>query len=387
MIRILSFLIVIASATLTIWMVMKNDGQIVIEWLDYYIETSFIFAVLLIFFCLLLSTILFNFIGYLSKLPTEFSGKLNEIKKKKLLLNLVDGFIAFESGDFDKAKAISKKLLPLDSNDFYEIITPIQNIFASKFIGVGDEKIYVDALENKKLHFWALKNIFASKFDQKKYSEALHYGEEAHKINPKIFAINKMLLDTYLNLAMWDKAINIINDLDDNSILDLAPYVKELFFIRAKEFEESENLASNLQILEKLAKKLPDDADVILHLAKIYGKIEDNKLALKFLEKSWKLAPSEEAAKLLLDIHRAEKIPTIIDKFNLLLSTNENNISAYLVLAEFLLTQNKLDEAKKIMLDLLTNHKPTAEIAKIMLKLEFKYSPSSSEIEKWLEKL
>ena len=48
--KTLNILFLFIAILFTVWMVVDNDGIVTIEWIDFQIETSFVFAILFILF-------------------------------------------------------------------------------------------------------------------------------------------------------------------------------------------------------------------------------------------------------------------------------------------------------------------------------------------------
>jgi uncharacterized membrane-anchored protein len=396
MIRLFSILTVISAVALTVWFVIQNDGQIVIEWLDYYIEISFFFAVMIIFFCLVLFTIFYNILSYLKRLPNEMTEKYHEKRNKQSLYTLIEGFGALALEDFDRAKSLNRKILSNIDDKQFRSMKPMATLLASgvsEAIGdeVSAEENYKSMLGNKNLHFVGLKKLFFLKHKQGKYSEALIYGEEAFDINHKIEPIKLLLLDIYKKLNMWEKAQKILKTFDNKfyktGILDINQEYKEIYIKYAEDLKNQNLIPDATNTLEKLHKRLPQDKEVAILLAKLYIETNQLKSAQNTIKHIWKYSQNKELAILYANSFKSETALKKITKLKDLIDSSPESYEGYIVLAEIMINENMLDKAQEVMEKLLEKHPVNSDIAIIMSKIETKSSAKPSEIYKWLEKI
>ena len=94
--------------SLLLWFV-GNDGNVSVNWLDYQIETSVAFALILAFCVVAILAIFINFISWLKDSPKKRKSKKAIIQKDKGLIAITQGFAAVASGDFEQAKKLTAK--------------------------------------------------------------------------------------------------------------------------------------------------------------------------------------------------------------------------------------------------------------------------------------
>jgi uncharacterized membrane-anchored protein len=256
---------------------------------------------------------------------------------------------------------------------------------------VSAEENYKSMLGNKNLHFVGLKKLFFLKHKQGKYSEALIYGEEAFDINHKIEPIKLLLLDIYKKLNMWEKAQKILKTFDNKfyktGILDINQEYKEIYIKYAEDLKNQNLIPDATNTLEKLHKRLPQDKEVAILLAKLYIETNQLKSAQNTIKHIWKYSQNKELAILYANSFKSETALKKITKLKDLIDSSPESYEGYIVLAEIMINENMLDKAQEVMEKLLEKHPVNSDIAIIMSKIETKSSAKPSEIYKWLEKI
>lgn len=394
MIRIFKTFILLSAIFMTVWFIIQNDGQVSIAWFDYKLETSFIFAIIVLLFLLLLFSMIINIFSFIRKLPNRVTGKYYQIKSRKKHSILLDGISAILFGDINKAEAISAKIITQDNPEENE--SDLLYILMTAFIYSKTKKnqlainLYKKLYRNNKEFLFCIRGIIENSIELGNFAEAQEYAEEFYKNHHNNDWIKIKLLQIYKHQHLWKKAEKILNKIDQNAAsnmnIDIKSEYQTIYLSHAKTLNATGDFDEAVDELEKLM-KIVLNKDAILFLASLYAKINKPKLAIQVIEKGWKESPQREYLEFIIKALSEEKFEKIHLKLKELIDIHPGHYIGFVLTAKFLISNNKFEEANQLMSKLLEFHQPNSEIAKIMIMIELHYNAKSQIINQWIEKL
>jgi len=123
---------------------------------------------------------------------------------KKALLGLADSYRGLK--DWDKALEFWFEVLKIDPND-YLVTTRIADAYRKKNDYINAEKYYLMSLDMNPKNKFALMGIGDLYYKNKKFNKALEYWKTLLEINPKFINILTMVGNIYRTWKQFDKAI------------------------------------------------------------------------------------------------------------------------------------------------------------------------------------
>jgi uncharacterized membrane-anchored protein len=248
---------IIAAITSTI--LIRYDGQILINWQNYQIKLSLLIGICLLVALFIIFYLGLNIIfGFKNKLKS-FSYFLKTRNIQHNLNNLKQAFILSASGDFSKAK----KLINSD------IDQPISNLLTLQI--AQNSKDYNTAipllntmLEDTETKLLAYQGLININIQQQKFQEALLLAEQAYKKYSSSPLLLKLLYEIHLSLKNYHKSLNFFNKYSNEANID--SYQKnitkaQLLNLIAKEYLSNNQLSKALKSYQNSVELNPNDLE------------------------------------------------------------------------------------------------------------------------------
>jgi len=262
MFRLFTIFLLLLVSIVTLILVYKYDGVILIDWLDYNLEISLTFALLILSFCFLVISILSSILTNIKNLVVNFRKSFYKYQKKRAYHNILSCYNAIYHNDKKKILQYKKKLYDFSqkhqSDELYEMAI-ICYAQASNII-IDSEKernFFITLLNDIRFEKIALKYIIEKNIAEKKYNEALIYIEQFTYFYSGEGWFNDARCTVFIELSMFVEAKQILKliksdeTVDSNYIRDLyqklyLQYTNELFL--KGEFKQ---ITKELEILQK----------------------------------------------------------------------------------------------------------------------------------------
>jgi len=395
---IIFFILFLTALSGVIWSPISDNGQIIIEWLDYHLEISVILVTLSLLCLCFLAFYLTYFFIFLKNIPSSLKKYYQEKQDHDDLITIINGFSAIYREDLAEAKTIIKKLKAIQNHQQSQLLAPVALILNAQYyenkVGKDEEPIldesYKDLLKFEETKFIGLKGLINLRMKQKLYQEAAIYAEKAYELKPKTTWLLKALIEIYTILGKHEKAEQMIKksasydfiDKNEEQNLLLNSYVSNANYYITHQQEESA-----IAFLEKALKIDPAFDKALYPLARILAQESNKKAAHKLIEKAWKKSPSLALAKFLLSIFHEYPVNKKMVLLKDLISSTPNSREGYLALAEFYTLEDMLPQARETMDKLLSLYAPDSQISKLMALIEAKAQNNHTVIINWLNKL
>lgn len=395
--RIIIFVLFLASILGAAWLTLGNENNMIsIEILNYHIDLSIILAIAFLFLFITTITLVIYFLSFLFNAPSSIKKHFQEKQNQQDLILLLNGFSHLHQDNLPNTKQLLKKITSHKDETHLQNLKPIISLLITQlnYIIYNEnptneelEDSLLNLLQYEEMKLTALKGLITIRMDKHRYYDALIYAEKAFGMDPKLPWLINYLIKIYTELGLYDKAENIINKAysydfikktELNSLLAKNFYGHAVYLISSSESEKA------IKALEKSLKIDPSYYDAVLTLI---GLQEEQKLVYKYIEKAWKIKPSLELAKLMLNCSNHETLNKRVKLLEGLINCNPEAKEGYLVLAELYLEEKMIDYAKKTMNKLLTLHAPDFYTCKLMAIIEASAHSSHSIIINWLNKL
>jgi len=394
MFRIFIWLTIIVALVLLVYFI-HDDGLVTVEFLGYYIESSFLFAAFSLVTVAVISAYIFYIIILLKNLPEKISASYEEKKIKTMLTNLVEGFSSLTIGDLHKVRKTSKEVSKLEKKEYAKFIEPVILIFKAEVannLGNDDEleKIALTMMSNTDLEQIALKYLVFLYNKQQKYSDALMYAERAYNINHKASWIVLALIELYIKHKLWNRAENMIKNALEYSFKSTEELESQLIFVLiniAKDAKSEKNYDLYLKTLKKIEKIDIANLEALNMRIKYLIEVGEEQELSKIIFEAWKKDQKRELIDILLKATENKTIDERLEYLGKLKKIHPESEEVYIEIINLLLEKNMLEEASGFANELLSKCPVTPRVAKIMVLLGIKNHYDYDELLKWSNRL
>ena len=307
MIRAMFFLLFLVVFFTTILFFSQNDGQIIIDWMDYRIQTSVAFASLVLIIIIILGTFFLQTILWIKSAPKRYRKIMKERKLNRGILALTRGFAAIAAGDKKQAHELSKRA----SNNLDNM--PLAKLLAAQTAQLEGNRYlaneyYTAMLGDKETEIIAIKGLLIEAKQANDLAKALFLAEKAYKLRPDAQWVILLLIDLYKKLKKWPKAIVILRVAAKRKIISRFDADRAIGLISLAQYQEKLSIADEHQdkYLKIAYKLLPDFSPIFSAYANMLVKKEKINKALKILEKQWSICPHPEIASIYMAIYSGE---------------------------------------------------------------------------------
>jgi len=370
MTRALFFLLFLTAVALTsVWFI-ENDGQVVVEWMGYRIQTSIAFAILFVIIIIVTSTLFLQALLWIKSAPKRYRKKVKDRKFNRGISALTQGFAAIAAGDKKQARSLSARASSNLEN------MPLTKLLAAQTAQLeGNRELarehYTAMLENKETEIIAIKGLLIEAKQDEDLAKALFLAEKAYKLRPDADWVILILLDLYKKLKKWPEAIDIvavalkqkiINRIDADKIIGLISFARYQEMLWSSEKERDD-------CLKYAYKLLPDFIPVVAAYAKILLEKGEIKKASKILEKHWRISPHPDIASVYMEIYSDDTDENRLEKAEYLLQLSGGHPEGRALVANCALEARQLGKARHHLQTALTFGE-TKAVCNMMAELE-----------------
>lgn len=389
--RIILLLFILISILGMIYFPFNINDLVIIEWIDYHLEISPLFAISAFIIIFIITYIITYFFIFLKNIPKSLHKYYQEKQNHDDLILMLEASFALSHKDPSRIKNILKKIIAAQNHPqmlsikpqallcithLYEFLNDIDELYEEPL-----EESYQSLLTQKETRFIGLKGLTSSRLDSKRYHEALTYAEKAFNLDSKDGDIIRSLIDIYSNLEEYEKAEKLIKKYKDSALL-IKNYIAHANYLITQS-----DVDNAISLLEKAIKIDPANYEAVTNLARLYTQDDNKKSAYKIIEKAWKKDPSVDLAKFMINIFYDYNLDKKVQLLEKLINLSPKVKDGYLALAELYIEENMIPQARKIMDNLLALYPPDFYMSKIMSLIETKDQNNHSVILNWLNKL
>lgn len=384
MIKWLILIILILAVSFAGYGLIINDGKIIIKWLDYQVESSFIFFILSLFIIIFIGSWLLKLIKMVFYAPKNILNKWQDFRRKTNIENLVESYQALEIGNL---KQVSKNL-NFDDPELKPLY-PLKLILDAHIAqDDGNEEKLASIAEKLKIDhktsLVALKLQTELLVKKGNYDEALQLLLESYKNNNKSTWFNITLLEIYQLTENWEQAYLLIKNISPKEVGRIN-YKKKFFkisFNYGKFLINSNRFDEAIFVLEQAYNIQPTNSDLLEILINLYINQNKAKKAAKLIESCY-----GESMEKYISLVYGPNDNKIFDKFEQFIKITPSNYLLMLFAAEYALKNSYIEIAKKY-LDILTSHDfEHPKLYQLLALFEAKINYNNHKILSYLEKM
>lgn len=301
---ILFFLLAAVIAWVGAWLA-DHPGNVVIDWLDWRIETSFSVLFVAALMLCAAAILLFEAGRWLFGLPR----RVRERRARTRILDgyraLTTGLVAAAAGDPAAARHFAKRAGRLlgDSEPSLHLLE------AQRAQLEGDEeqalRQFQAMLKISETELLGLRGLLAHAIKAGDYADALELARRAYRRNPTTPWVLVTLFDLLTRLGEWQEALQVLIQMADLKLVPREVARRRraiLYMMLAEEAERSERRDEALRHLKRAFQLAPGFAPIAVRLARFAVATGRPRLARRVLERCWKIEAHPDVARAYLQL-------------------------------------------------------------------------------------
>jgi HemY protein len=385
--RVLVWFVVAAVVMLgAVWLA-ERPGTLTAEWRGWRIDTSVGVVLVAILLLMLLGIALWLTYRSIIGAPGALLEGWGDSRKRRGYRELTQGLAAAAAGDGVEARKHARKAEALLSEPALTLLLSAQ---AAQLTGDRDgaKKAFDAMLKDEQMAFLGLRGLIAQSLRDGDQVRALDYAERAFKMRPQTPWVVHSLFDMQAQIGEWKEAQATLDAGVRTKVIsqNKSRTLRALLLVERSRTSEANGLDGEALALAREAFGLaPERIAVASRLAEMQIKTNDNRRAMKTLERTWALAPHPDLATLYLkaaDESDPLKRIAIVRK---LAEQKPDDLESQLVLAQAALDASLWGEARRY-LETAGGANPPVRVCRLMADIEERAHADQAKIHEWLAK-
>ena len=387
MIRLLIFLIVMAAAAAGFAWIADRPGDIALTVMGQRYETSLAVGALAVFLFAIAFTLLWSVLSFVLRLPSLMSIAARARRRNKGYAALTRGMVAAGAGDtrlaIKSAEAAQKYL-----GD--EPLTLLLRAQAAQLNGDRSqaERLFARMVEVPETRVLGLRGLHLEAQRRGDDAGAHHYAEQAQRIAPLAWA-GQAVLDHYTAAHDWTHALATVEANLAQRVIDKDLARRQRAVLQtaiARELPEAQNDEA-LRLAREAADLAPDLVPATALAARLLARRGDIRKATRLIEKSWKLAPHPDLARIYLDVRSGDSSAERLTRAKTLAALMPDDIESQLVIARAAMDARDISLARQTLEPLVnTETRPSARLCVLMAELEELDGGKQGLVREWLSR-
>jgi len=385
MIRLLTFLVLLAVAAAGFAWVADRPGEVSIIWLGQQYETSVAVALLGVLLTAIALTIFWGFLRFVLRIPSLMSIAARARRRNKGYEALSRGMVAAGAGDSAlalRAASAAEKHLGEDG------LTLLLRAQAAQLAGdrAGTERAFARMVDRPDTRVLGLRGLHVEARRRGDASSAHHYAEQAHRIAPVSWA-GQALLDHHSSVQDWTRALAMVeSNLAQRSIDKPTARRQRAVLQTAVALDlPAQDAAEALRLAKEAAELAPDLSPAAALAARLLAKRGDLRKASRLIETSWKVQPHPDLAEVYLDLRPGDSTQDRLARAKTLAKVAPLDPESALCMARAAIDAREFAFARSTLQPLIEGGaRPTARMCLLMADLEEMDGAAEGKVREWL---
>ena len=299
MVRIFSFLVLLAAVALGAAWVADQSGVVVLSWNGWRAETSLPVLALIVLVVVVAAMLVWSIVRAFWKAPARLRRHHHEKRRAKARHAITQGLIAVGTGDSFAAHRHAGTAKRLAENDPLVLLLQAQT---AQLEGdrPGAQHAFHAMAEREDMRLLGLRGLFIEAQRNDDPYTAVAMAEEALKIAPSSPWASHAVLGFRCAQGDWDGALVLLDNNKAAGLIDTAPYRRQrgvLLTARALALEERDRDLSRKSAMEAI-KFAPQLVPAAVLAAKFYSEDNQVRRAMRTIEVAWNANPHPDLAEL-----------------------------------------------------------------------------------------
>jgi HemY protein len=369
MVRIFSFLILLAVVALGAAWVADQSGGVVLSWNGWRAETSLPVLVLVILILAIAAMLVWTIVRAFWKAPARLRRRRHEKRHAKARHAITQGLIAVGTGDALIAHRHAGTAKRLAEHDPLTLLLQAQT---AQLEGdrAGAQHAFHAMAERKDMRLLGLRGLFIEAQRNDDLHTAVATAEEALKIAPNSPWASHAVLGFRCAQSDWDGALALLDANKAAGLIENAPYRRQrgvLLTARALELEERDRDLARKSAMEAI-KFAPQLVPAAVLAAKFYSEDNQVRRAMRTIEVAWNANPHPDLAEAYAHVRLGDSARERLARVELLAQKMPDHRESRLAVARAAIEASEFDRAREALAPLLAT--PTQRVALLMAELE-----------------
>jgi len=369
MVRIFSFLILLAAVALGAAWVADQNGGVVLSWNGWRAETSLPVLALIVLILIVAAMLAWSIIRAIWKTPARLRHHRREKREAKARHAITQGLIAVGTGDSFAAHRHAGTAKRLAEHDPLVLLLQAQ---AAQLEGdrASAQHAFHAMAERKDMRLLGLRGLFIEAQRSDDLHTAVAMAEEALKIAPSSPWASHAVLGFRCAQSDWDGALALLDSNYSASLIETAPYRRQrgvLLTARALSLEERDRDASRKSAMEAV-KFAPQLVPAAVLAAKFYSEDNQVRRAMRAIEAAWNANPHPDLADAYAHVRLGDSARERLARVEMLAQKMPEDRESRLAVARAAIEASEFDRARAALAPLIAA--PTQRVALLMAELE-----------------
>ena len=381
MIQVVLFLITVALAAAGFVWIADRPGDVLITWMGYRIETSFMVALLAVAALVVVAMIVWSAARAILRSPDQVSLFFRHRRAMKGYLAITRGLVAIGAGDLRLARKSADEAARLSPGDPLMLLLTAQS---AQMAGdrAGAERAFHEMTRHDNTKLLGLRGLYIEAQRRNDGAAARRVAEEAAKAAPGLTWAGQAVLDDRCAATDWDGALQALEHM--KSALDKNGYRRKravLLTARALALDDSDRDASRAAVLEAV-KLAPDLVPAVALAGKRLAESGDARRASKILNAAWKLNPHPDIADAYAHLRTGDSARARLTRMQSLADKIPGQLEGALAVARAALDAREFGVARSTLAPYVTA--PTRRVATLMAEIEETEHGDEGRVREWM---
>jgi HemY protein len=381
MIQVVLYLITVALVAAGFVWLADRPGDVLITWMGYRIETSFMVALLAIAALVVVAMIVWSLARGILRSPDQVSLFFRHRRAMKGHLAITRGLVAIGAGDLRVARRAADEAARLSPGDPLMLLLTAQSAQMAGDRG-GAERAFHEMARHESTRLLGLRGLYIEAQRRNDSAAVRQFALEAAKAAPGLTWAGQAVLDDRCAATDWSGALEALEHM--KSALDKDDYRRKravLLTARAIALDELDRDSSRALVLEAV-KLAPDLVPAAALAGKRLAESGDARKASKILNTAWKLNPHPDIADVYANLRFGDSARARLTRMQSLADKVPGQLEGALAVARAALDAREFAAARTALAPYVSV--PTRRVATLMAQIEETEHGDEGRVREWM---
>jgi len=369
MIRVITFLILLALIALGITWIADRPGEVAITWLGYRIETSIMVMLAALLLAVAVCIMIWSLLRSVWLAPSRMKASMRRKREERGRRAVMRGLIAVGAGDARAARRYTDDAKKIARDEPLTLLLTAQ---AAQLSGdrAEAERTFRAMTEHEPTRLLGLRGLFIEAQRRDDLANARLYAEEAAKIAPSLPWAGMAALQIRCAEGDFAGALDMLERNRASGALDRATFKRQravLLTAQAIALEQSNRDGAKAAAYEAV-KLAPDLVPAAAMAGRFMAENGELRKAAKVIERAYRASPHPDLAETYIYLRYGDSALDRLGRARKLAAMVPNNVEGAVALARTALKAREFAEARKALAPYLAQ--PSQRIALLMAELE-----------------
>ncbi|MDB5616354.1 heme biosynthesis HemY N-terminal domain-containing protein [Tardiphaga sp.] len=382
MLRIISFLVLIALAAAGVAWVAEQSGDVVLSWGGWRAATSLPVFVLVLGLVLLVAMLVWSLLRGAWRMPARVRRNRREKRHARGRHAVTQGLLAIGHGDGAAARKHADAARRLVSNDPLALLLQAQS---AQLEGDRDGAncAFRAMAEREDTRLLGLRGLFIEAQRSDDPVAAVTIAEEALKLAPGSTWASQALLGFRCAQGDWNGALSILDNNLSSGLIDRAVFRRQRGVLLTARAQELENIDRDLarESIAEAVKLAPTLAPAAVLAAKFQSEAQQIRRAIKIIETAWLAQPHPDLADAYAHVKLGDSARQRLVRTETLAAKAPGHIESALAVARAAIDASEFGKARAALAPFTADS--TQRVAMLMAEIERTENGDSGRARAW----